>query len=147
MSERVDKFCDDLRDRLNAAESGLGRVKASVVSAKAASQEKIQESLGQAQAKVEASRQQVSEAQTKMKAAMAEKQAETQATVEGWKAQRQIHKLERRADRDEDNAAWAVLLAVDAIERADLAILEAVATRIELEAVAAEGGAEAAATG
>ena len=73
MSERVDKFCDDLRDRLNAAESQLDRVKASVVSAKDASQEKIQESLGQAQAKVEASRQQVSEAQTKMKAAVEEK--------------------------------------------------------------------------
>ena len=147
MSERVDKFCDDLRDRLNAAESQLDRVKASVVSARADSQEKIQESLGQAQAKVEASRQQVSEAQTKMKAAVEEKQAETQATVEGWKAQRQIHKLERRADRAEDNAAWAVAIAVGAIESADLAVLEAVATRIEAEAVAGEGGAEAAAAG
>ena len=114
---------------------------------KAAGQDKIQSSLEEAQAKMEAGRQHVSEAQAKMKAAVQEKQAETQAKIDGWKSQRQVQKLEKRADRAEDYAEWAVLAAVGAIEHADLAVLEAVDARIDAESAAGETDAEAAASG
>jgi len=147
MTERVDKVCDDLRDRLNMAESRLEGAKARVEAAKTAGQARIQASLEEAQAKMEVGRQHVIEAQAKMRSAVQEKRTETQGHVDDWKTRRELHKLERRADRAEDNAAWAVAVAVGAIESADVAVLQAVATRIDAETVAKGTGAAAAASG
>jgi DNA anti-recombination protein RmuC len=147
MSERVDNFIDGLRDRLNTAEDRLESVKARVGSAKAAGKEKIQEGLEEARAKIEAGRQELTEATDKMKALLEEKKAETQATIDDWKARREIEKLEKRAERGEDYAASALAAAVGAIEHADVAVLEAVAARMEAEDAAAGEGGEASVSG
>ena len=73
------------------------------------------------------------EAKTKIEARVAEKKAEIDSTVQEWKKNREITKLESRADAAEVYAAFAVEFAMAAAVEADIATLEAVAARIDAE--------------
>ncbi|TWT81261.1 CobW/HypB/UreG, nucleotide-binding domain [Planctomycetes bacterium CA13] len=50
-----------------------------------------------------------------------------------WKANREIGKLEKRADHPENYAVGAIEFAAGCVEEADLATLEAIETRLEAE--------------
>ena len=64
---------------------------------------------------------------------MAERVEAKETEIEEWKAKREHEKLVARADRAEDYAATAIIIALAAVEEAEIAILEAVAARIDAE--------------
>jgi hypothetical protein len=63
------------------------------------------------------------------------------SNVEEWKAQREVDKLNFRADRAEDYAATATYVAIAAMEDAEESTLAAIAARQDAEA-AAKGAAK-----
>lgn len=138
MSERVDRFCDNLRDRLNAVEEHLDHIKQRLDTSKNESRAAIEAKVGEVKAKLDAQRHKVEEAKADARERIEEKKAETASKIQEWKADRAQHKLEKRADRSEDYAAACILIAADTVVEAELATLEAVEARLLAEELAAE---------
>lgn len=138
MSERVDRFCDNLRDRLNAVEEHLDHIKQRLDTSKNESRAAIEAKVGEVRAKLDAQRDKVEQAKADARERIEEKKAETASKIQEWKADRAQHKLEKRADRSEDYAAACILIAADTVVEAELATLEAVEARLLAEELAAE---------
>ena len=131
MTERVDQFTDNLRDRLNVAEARLEQVKASIGAAKSETRASLESKIAEAKAAAEAQKAKVKEAKGKMKANKKEKKAATEANIAKWKDGRHVTKLERRALWAEDDASWAIVVAADAIDTANLRTLDAILARMD----------------
>jgi uncharacterized protein (DUF342 family) len=136
MSEKTDKFCDDLKAHLNAVEERLNRMKTSVQSAADEGREALEAKKRKVEADVEAEKHKVEEAKAKAKNWAEGKKAEVEADIDEWKKNREIHKLEKRAENAEEYAEAAILIAAAAVDEADYAILDAVASRLIADEVA-----------
>jgi chromosome segregation ATPase len=134
MSERVDQFCDKLRERLNAIEGRIQSVKTDVQALPAKAEKALQQKLDEARTKVEAQKQRVEKARADLKAWADQKVAETKEAIDEWKAKREARKLIARADRAEAYAEAAMVIALASIDEAEEAVLDAVAARRDADA-------------
>ena len=137
MGEKIDQFVENLRDRLNAVDDRMDNFKASIESAPAKAKADVQAMLDKAKADHEASKHKIEETKKRINGSLEAKKEETVAKIAEWKDQREVKKLEKRAQRAEEYAAARVWLAMVAIDEADYATLEAIAARIEADEVAA----------
>ena len=133
MSERVDKFCDGLRQRLNAIEARVQSAKANIQALPGAAEKALQTEVEEARGKLEAQKQHIEKTRADLMAWAELKKAETQAVIREWKANRETAKLNARADRASAYAEAAVALAVASIDEAEEAILDAVVARMDAE--------------
>ena len=69
----------------------------------------------------------------KIEARVAKKKADIDTTVQEWKKNREITKLETRADTAQVYAAFTVEFATAAAVETDIAAMEAVVARINVE--------------
>ncbi len=107
MSENIDNFTNNLRDKLNEIDDRLLSVKRTIESASEETQATIESKLNGVKAKLETKQHEFNAYRTKLKELASEKQAEVKSKVEEWKTKREIEKLNRRADRAENYAeAW-----------------------------------------
>ena len=151
MSEKIDKFCDDLKAHLNGIEAkvlgakadldeAIAGVKADAAESRENAKAAVEEKIAAGREAIEAEKQKVQQARDEMHARIEEKKGETEAKIAEWKTQREIHRLQKRADNAEDYAAWAVIYALDALDEASIATLEAVAARMDAEEAEAAAG-------
>ncbi len=146
MTERVDQFTKTLRDRLNTAEARLEKVKSSIGAANTETRAYIEGKIVEAKAVAEGQKASLKDAKAKMKTNLEKKKAVTDEKVSKWKQERRVKKLNRRATWAEEDAVWAIWVASDRIDIANLRTLEAIVARIDAdEAVAAAGDANEAA--
>jgi uncharacterized protein YwgA len=136
MSEKIDQFCNNLRDKLTGVDDRIQGFKASVDSANANAKADIQSKLDKTRADFEAHKRKSDEALERIKANIEEKKNETKANIEEWKHSRETKKLEKRAQRAENYAADLAWLAMVSVEEAEYATFEAIAARIEADEVA-----------
>ena len=136
MGARIEKFVNNLHEGLTTAETRLNNVKSSIGAAKADSKAAIEGKVADARAAVEKSKKDVNDVQAKLKSHLEAKKAETREAVADWKEKRHTDKLAKRADRAEEDAAWAIIIANDAIEQANLAAFEAIEARLDADEVA-----------
>lgn len=136
MSDRIDKFCSSLNTTLHDLDAHVASFKAKVESVPKQAEEALHKQLDQAQKKVESQKQAVAKARISVQNWFDQKKAEAKATIDGWKAKHEEKKLAHRADRAEDYAIAAVQVAMISIDEAEQAVLEAVAARLDAEAVA-----------
>ena len=129
MSEKIDKFCADLRDKLTAVEAKLTKAKESLDTTRETTAAAVDEQVKQAKEKLAAMKKQAEEAHAQLEASADEWAGATVAKIEEWKANREKQKLEHRAEKAEKRAAAAIILAADAVEEAQVAVLEAMAAR------------------
>jgi hypothetical protein len=129
MSERVDKFCDSLRERLNALEGRIQSVKTNVQALPAKAEKALRETLDDVRTKLQAQKERVEKARLDLKARADQKIAETKEAINEWKAKREVRKLNARAERAEAYAEAAIFLALASIDEAEEAVLDAVAAR------------------
>jgi chromosome segregation ATPase len=137
MSKQIDTFCENLRGKLNEMDARLQQLK---TSAKAGS-EKADQAL-QAQAKslrtsIDAGRNSVETAKTRMKAWAGGKKASLDQKVASWKAERNQAHLKRRADDAEAYASDAFAVAAAAVDEAHEAAIDAVLARGDADAAEA----------
>jgi len=125
MGQRIDQFCENLRQKLTMTDSGLDGLKAKIDGKAARVEQDVQSHLDRVQNRIEQGRAKVSAAQAEMKNWAEERKAVTGAKIAEWKAKREIGKLVSRADDAEDYAAAAIDVAVSAVDEAEQASLEA----------------------
>jgi len=135
MSERVNKFCASLQSKLNNLEDRMTSLKTSLQSAPKQAEDALHKQLDHAQHKVESQKQAVAKARTSVQNWADKKKAEAKATIDSWKVRHEARKLEKRADQAEEYAAAAILVAVSSIDEAEQAVLEAIAARLDADAV------------
>ena len=125
MGARIDQFCEDLRQKLTIADSGLDGLKAKINSNTVHVEQDVQSHLDRVHKRVEQGRARVTAAQADIKEWADAKKAATGDNVAAWKAKRELSKLQDRADSAERYAASASAVAVAALDEAEQASLEA----------------------
>ena len=134
MSANVDKFCNDLRDRLNAIERRVESVKADVKAFPGQGEKVLRDKLEAARNRLNAEKERVNQMRTNFEAQARQKIAESKEAVSEWKKKHETRMLNARADRANEYAGDAVALAVASIDEAEEAILDAVVARIDADA-------------
>jgi hypothetical protein len=134
MSERVDKFCDGLRDRLNAIEARVETIKANVQALPGKAEKAVQDKVDEARAKLQAQKERIDKTRADLRTWAEHKKAETRAMIREWKAKREAKKLNARAERAEAYAEAAAVVALATIDEAEEAMLEAALARMDADA-------------
>jgi tellurite resistance protein len=130
MSERLDKFCHSLQTNLNDLEARMTSLKTKLQSAPRQAEEAVHKQLDQLQQKVNSQKQAVAKAKTSVLNWIEQKKAEAKGTIDEW-----TKKLVHRADRAEEYAAAAIVVAAATLDEAEQAVLEAVSARREADAI------------
>lgn len=140
MSTAIDNFTQQLHDNLEAVEARAKSLKGHIQALPKKTQAEIQSALDQAKTNLDARKQEFDDYRAKLTTQLAdqlaEKESEVMSTIEDWKANREVEKLEQRADNAEDYAVTMIFLAVAAMEEAETANLAAIAARLDAEAAA-----------
>lgn len=130
MSEQIDNFTNNLREQLNDIDDRLSAIKITINSASQESQAVVESKLKAVKAKLETKRQDFNAYRLELKKQAEEKQSETLSKIDNRKTNWELEDLNSRADRAEEYAVRGVAVAMAAIEEAEEAILEAIATRL-----------------
>ena len=124
MGARIDQFCEDLRQKLTIADSGLDGLKAKIDGNAVQVEQDVQSHLNRVHKRVEQGRAKIAAAQANIKEWTDEKKAATSDKIAEWKAKREVSKLQGRADKAERYAAATSAVAVAAVDEAEEASLE-----------------------
>jgi hypothetical protein len=138
MGARIDQFCEDLRQKLTIADSGLDGLKAKINGQAVHVEQDVQSHLDRVHTRVAQDRAKIAAAQADIKAWADEKKSATSDKVAEWKAKRELSKLQGRADKAERYAAAASAVAVAAFDEAEEAALEAWLAREDANAAQAK---------
>lgn len=133
MSQTIDNLRNNFQTKLNAIASHLDTVKTHLEDASKEAKTAIHSKLDVAKGKLEAKKQEIANAKTKLEERVEAKKTEVESQIADWKAKREQKKLTSRANRAEEYAAAAIVVAFACVEEAEVAILEAVAARIDAE--------------
>ena len=133
----MNNYIDELGKKLHAVlDSGIDRLKAAKANVNDLQQEteaSVQTRIDEAKQALEKKQKDVAEARLKIEEKFEEMKSETQSAVTQWKADRDLKKLKKRAERAEKYAEASIVVALSAAEEAEIAILEAAAARKDLE--------------
>lgn len=133
MSEKINQFCENLRVQLTSVEGYLNKVGESIKAAPGQAADAVQSSIAAAKEQHTANMQKVSDAKAKLEERVQAKKEEVESDIAEWKTNREINKLEKRADNAEEYAAAAIDFAAACVQEADLATLEAIVARMDAE--------------
>ncbi len=136
MSVAIDNFTKQLHDNLEAVENRVKSLKESIQSAPKKTQVEVQSKFDEAKTALDAKKQEFDEYRAKLKTQFDEKESEVKSSVEEWKANREVKKLEHRADNAEGYANTAIFLAMAMMEEAEAATLAAIAARLDAKTAA-----------
>lgn len=134
MSITIDNFTKQLHDNLEMLEDRATKLKATIQAAPQKTQVELQLKLDEVKANLEDKKHEFDGYRAKLKTQFEERESEVKATVEEWKTNRQVQKLEGRAGRAEDYATTATFLAMAMMEEAEKATLEAMSARLDATA-------------
>jgi hypothetical protein len=138
MGQRIDQFCEDLRQKLTMTDSGLDGLKAKINGKAVHVEQDVQSHLDRVNKRIEQSRAKVAAAQAEIKNWADEKKTATSDKIAEWKAKREASKLQNRADRADRYAAAASDVAVAAFDEAEEAALEAWLARVDANSAQAK---------
>ena len=134
MGQRIDQFCENLRQKLTMTDSGLQGLKTKIDTNASHVEQDVQNHLDRVRNRVEQGRAKVAAAQANMKNWVDERKATTSAQIAEWKAKRELGKLQDRASKAEGYAASAIDVAVASVDEAEQASLEAWLARADADA-------------
>jgi hypothetical protein len=123
MSEKIDQFCENLRVQMTNVECYLKKVGDSIKAAPAEAQSEIRARIEAAKSQHEQNMRKLSEAKTQLEARVEDKKTELSDQIEQWKRDRELGKLDKRAEKAEGYAIAAIEFAAAATAEAELATL------------------------
>ena len=135
MGENFDKFCSDIRTEIDDTDKHLKGPQASAKNAGQKARDDAKAHLATLENKAKEQQAKIEESEAKVKAWAQQKKAITADKIAEWKAQRQVKKLNDRADDAESYAVATMQVASAAIDEAERAAIEAVVARIDADAV------------
>ena len=133
MNINIDEMGKKLHAKLDSGIDQLKAAKSHLEDFTKETEDAIQSKLDAAKEAVEEKKQEAATAKTKLEEYVEAKKDETTSAVSEWKANRDLKKLEKRAERAEKNADVCVELALYYAGEAQVAILEATAARIDAD--------------
>ena len=125
MGQRIDQFCETLRQKLTVTDNGLDGLKVKIQGKATHVEQDVQSHLDRVHERIEQGRAKVSAAQADMKNWAEQRKAVTSDKIAEWKSKWVTGKLQRRSDNAERYAAAAIDVAVAAVDEAEQASLEA----------------------
>lgn len=132
MSDSVSNFCDGIDEQLEALGGRMEMLKRNI----GTTWHSLHEKLLEVRLQHEASQASVLEGRARL-AQWAQNQArETEDVIDRWVTNRETDLLAARAEQAEEQARTALMLAQAGIDEAERMILEAIAARMDAEAVA-----------
>ena len=137
MGETKETAADGLKQKLSqhidAAKTKLDALKKELADIHDEDMQALQEHQKEIRERLEQQKEQVREMQSNMATWKQEKVAHTKDKISGWRQQREVDKLEARAERAEAYAVDMVSIAAFDFDEAEQAVLEAVAARYDAE--------------
>jgi predicted nucleic acid-binding Zn-ribbon protein len=125
MSERIDKFCENLRLKFTSVDNNMGSLKAKIDAKARTAEQDVQSHLDGVKKRIEQDRAKVTAAQADIKKWVEERKATAGEKIAEWKTKRETAKLQSRATGAERYAAAAAVVALAAVDEAEQASLEA----------------------
>jgi hypothetical protein len=129
MSEKLDQCCDRLKECLQTTETHLAEAGHHLTSVIETGTETLADREKEALAKCESKREEALQAGERIKHFLEETKHTALTKFEDWKTDREIEKLEKYADKTEQQAVDAIVVAAFAILEAEAAIVEALKSR------------------
>ena len=129
MSDKFDQCCRRFKEEIRTAEARLEQVGRQAESATEHGVDALEARLKEAEAKCDAAREHASEAGHRLKQFLEEKKDTAIAKFEDWKTDHDISKIEKHADKTEQQALDTIVLAAFAILEAEVAIVDALKAR------------------
>lgn len=133
MGQRIDQFCEDLRIKLTGIDSGLANLKTKIEAKNQQADEAVRVRLEGVRSHIDQDRAKVLTARGEMAAWMEARKAATKEAIADLKARREFSKLQHRADKAEEYAAAALVVALSAVDEAEQAALEAWLARADAD--------------
>ena len=133
MSDKVRKFCDGVHEKLETLSGRMDSLKSNL----GTTWHSLQTKLDEVRHKGDATKQVVAESRAKLEQWITAKDAEVKGAIDKWVEDRETEKLVARAQKAEDSAVLAIMIAEASIDDAERMILEAIAARLDAEAVTA----------
>jgi peptidoglycan hydrolase CwlO-like protein len=121
MSDKVSRFCDSVREKLETLEGRMDSLKLNVGS----TWHSLQENLDELRHKGEVTKQVVAETRANLEKWGTEMKAEGKEMIDRWVGNRETQKLVARARKAEDCAEAALEIAQASVDDAERMILEA----------------------
>src|ERR1700737_3833022 len=125
MGQRIDQFCENLRQKLTMTDSGLDGLKAKIQGKATDVEQDVQSHLDRVHKRIAQGRAKVSAAQADMENWGEQRKGVTSDKIAEWKSKWATGKLQRRSDNAERYAAAAIDVAIAAVDEAEEASLEA----------------------
>lgn len=125
----MENSCKRLKEDVNHIQSHLSQVGQQLKSATEAKIETLESDLNSARDKCDAKRDQTSDAVQRMTQFIEEAKNNAVTKFEDWKTDHEIEKIEKQADKKEQQAIDAIMVAAFSCMEAEVAILDALKTR------------------
>lgn len=122
---KLDALKAKVRGQLEEASQKLAEMKQEIAADHQQDKKALSKKREEIQKRVEAQKQKFEEMRTDVSAWMSEKKSQTDATISSWRERREVEKLGRRADRASDFAVNALYIAIQDVEAAEAAVLDA----------------------
>jgi hypothetical protein len=135
MSEKFDNFCSELRTKINDADKRIKDIKANAVGAGEKAKLEAKAQLAALENKAKEQKARTAAAEAKAKTWVEEKKTMTHDKIAQWKEQRDVKRLESRADLSEQYAVTAMEIAAAAVDEAERAAVEAVVARMDADGI------------
>ena len=129
MNEKLEQCCNRLKEEIKTVEASLTQAGHHLSSATETKVDALEAGLNESLTKWEAKREHAAEAGHRVREYMEEVKDNAVSKFEDWKTDREISKIEKDADRKENQAADAIVVASFAILEAEVAIMEALKAR------------------
>jgi hypothetical protein len=129
------EFFTRQHEQLNRLETSVVKTRAELESARNEAMDSLKTKRNDAAATRESFQKRITESVDKMKASTEARRAETEATIEEWKRNRDVEKLENRADNLEEYADASMTVLNIAQEGARQASLDAIEARRQADEV------------
>lgn len=127
MNDKVQEFCDNVHSKLESLEGRMDSLKLNI----GTTWHSLQEKLKEVRQHHETSRQPLADARSSLEKWFDKNNAETKTTID-----RDTQQLAARAQKAEECAWTAIRIAEASIDDAERMILEAIAAKLDAEAVA-----------
>jgi hypothetical protein len=129
MNNKLEQCINRVQDEIKTIETSLADTSNHLTTAVEQKVEGLEAGWKNALAKCDAKREQAGQAEQRLRQFLEEKKDELVSKFEDWKTDREIEKLEKHADKKEQQAVDAVIVAAFALLEAEVAIVEALKAR------------------
>jgi 23S rRNA-/tRNA-specific pseudouridylate synthase len=129
MSRLLENCRKSLEEEIKVAEASLVKAAHHLASSTEVATHTLEAGLKETLVKCEAKREQAEHAGQRIKLFLEEKATHAISQFEDWKTDREIGKLEKNADKREQQAVDAIIVASYALMEAEVAIMEALKAR------------------